>query len=79
VEARGEGAQIRGRAECISETKRDLADSLISHLRCRHVGTATFNLIFMIDQIRQKRSPKPAALTTELSPAARSPWRDKHG
>ena len=53
-------------AECIAETKPDLAQSSIPSALAGHVGDGNFHLIFMIDPNRSpKKSPRQAASMTE--------------
>ena len=61
-------------AECIRETKHDLAQSSIPSALAGHVGDGNFHLIFMIDPNRPKKSPRPVGSTTAWSPAR---WRWK--
>ena len=50
-------------AECIAETKRDLAESAIPSALAGHVGDGNFHLIFMIDP----QSPEEIAEATRLN------------
>src|SRR5213079_1131408 len=53
-------------AECISETKRDLASSLIPSALVGHVGDGNFHLVFMIDPNRPEEIAEASCLNDRM-------------
>ena len=53
-------------AECISETKRDLADSPIPAALVGHVGDGNFHLVFMIDPQRSDEIAEAGRLNDRM-------------
>jgi len=53
-------------AECISETKRDLADSVIPSALVGHVGDGNFHLVFMIDPQRPEEIAEAGRLNDRM-------------
>src|SRR6516162_9662749 len=53
-------------AECISETKRDLADSPIPSALVGHVGDGNFHLVFMIDPQRPDEIAEAGRLNDQM-------------
>src|SRR5437016_3733032 len=53
-------------AECISETKRDLANSLIPCALVGHVGDGNFHLVFMIDPNRPEEIAEASRLNDRM-------------
>src|SRR3984893_2607879 len=53
-------------AECISETKRDLASSLIPSALVGHVGDGNFHLVFMIDPNRPEEVAEASRLNDRM-------------
>ena len=53
-------------AECISETKRDLAGSLVPYALVGHVGDGNFHLVFMIDPNRPEEIAEASRLNDRM-------------
>jgi len=53
-------------AECISETKRDLAQSPIPYALVGHVGDGNFHLVFMIDPNRPEEVAEASRLNDRM-------------
>jgi len=53
-------------AECIRETKRDLADSPIPSALVGHVGDGNFHLVFMIDPSRPEEIGEASRLNERM-------------
>src|SRR6516162_3100649 len=53
-------------AECISETKRDLADSPIPSALVGHVGDGNFHLVFMVDPQRAEEIAEAGRLNDQM-------------
>src|SRR5204863_7672257 len=53
-------------AECIAETKRDLAQSSIPSALAGHVGDGNFHLIFMIDPARPEEIAEASQLNDRM-------------
>jgi D-lactate dehydrogenase (cytochrome) len=53
-------------AECISETKRDLAQSPIPYALVGHVGDGNFHLVFMIDPNRPEEIVEASRLNDRM-------------
>jgi len=53
-------------AECISETKRDLAQSPVPYALVGHVGDGNFHLVFMIDPNRPEEVAEAARLNDRM-------------
>ena len=53
-------------AECISETKRDLASSPIPYALVGHVGDGNFHLVFMIDPDRPEELAEASRLNDQM-------------
>jgi D-lactate dehydrogenase (cytochrome) len=53
-------------AECISETKRDLAQSSIPSALVGHVGDGNFHLVFMIDPNRPEEIAEASRLNDRM-------------
>ena len=53
-------------AECISETKRDLAQSTIPYALVGHVGDGNFHLVFMIDPNRPEEVAEASRLNDRM-------------
>ena len=53
-------------AECIAETKKDLAQSTVPSAMVGHVGDGNFHLVFMIDPDRPQEIAEASALNDRL-------------
>src|SRR4029077_2640697 len=53
-------------AECISETKRDLAGSLVPYALVGHVGDGNFHIVFMIDPNRPEEIAEASRLNDRV-------------